>query len=110
MYGVALFVAFSSIISGSSGAVSPNNALEYYMMTFMLVVGSAVWAYVISTGCAVIATMDPNGMHYRRMMDELNHFAKDKHLPANMTVKLYAHARHASNLRLSAAPCSDMRA
>ena len=52
----------------------------------MCVMGSAVWAYVISSGCGIIATLDPNGVQYRHMMDELNYFAKDKRLPREMTV------------------------
>ena len=47
-----------------------------------------VWAYVISSGCGIIATLNPNGVHYRHMMDELNYFARDKRLPSEMTIKL----------------------
>jgi hypothetical protein len=47
-----------------------------------------VWAYVISSGCGIIATLNPNGVQYRHTMDELNFFARDKRLPKEMTVKL----------------------
>lgn len=88
IYSVALYVAFSSIFSGSGGTVVPASPLEYYFQTLMMLVGSSIWAYVISSGCGIIATLNPNGVHYRHMMDELNYFAIDKKLPREMTVKL----------------------
>jgi hypothetical protein len=54
----------------------------------MMLVGSSVWAYVISSGCGIIATLDPSGVHYRHMMDELNYFAREKRLPVAMRIKL----------------------
>ena len=60
MYGVALYVAFTTIFSGSGGQVVPANALEYYVMTVMMLMGSSVWAYVISSGCGIISTLNPN--------------------------------------------------
>jgi hypothetical protein len=40
-----------------------------------------VSADVISNGCGIIATLNPNALYYRHMMDELNYFARDKRLP-----------------------------
>ena len=54
----------------------------------MMILGSSVWAYVLSSGCGIIATLNPNGVHYRHVMDELNYFAKEKRLPKVMTIKL----------------------
>ena len=89
VYGVAIFTAFSIIFSGGPGpAPPPVSILEYYFMTFMLVVGSFVWAYVISSGCGILATLNPNGVHFHNMMDELNYFCREKQLPRAMTVKL----------------------
>ena len=88
MYGVAIYVALATITSGTSGMISPASPLEYYLMTLMGIVGSGVWAYVLSSACSILASLDPNGMHYRNMMDELNYFSKDKNLPQMMVVKL----------------------
>ena len=54
----------------------------------IMVIGAFVWAYVISSGCGIIATLNPHRVHYRNVMDELNYFAKDKKLPRLVTVKL----------------------
>ena len=87
IYGVAIHVAFSSITGGSSGNISPATAIEFYLHTAMMVVGSFVWAYVISNACGILATLDPNTVHYHHMMDTLNSFARDKCLPREMTVQ-----------------------
>ena len=88
LYGVAIYIAFSNIFSGSSGTIVPASPLEYYTQAVMMLIGSSVWAYVISNGVAIFATLNPNGVHYRQMMDELNFFARDKRLPKEMLVKL----------------------
>ena len=128
---MALYVALTTIFSGSGGTIVPANSFEYYCQSLMMLLGSSVWAYVISSGCGIIATLgkhqrsrsgprqplrlfqaslccsskpasaaayvpssipsvraDPNGVHYRTKMDELNFFAKDKRLPRDMTIKL----------------------
>ena len=67
-YGVALYVALTTIFSGSGGTIVPANSFEYYCQSLMMLLGSSVWAYVISSGCGIIATLDPNGVHCRRAL------------------------------------------
>ena len=88
LYSVALFISLSNIFSGSTGAVQPASPSEYYIQSLMMVLGCSVWAYVIANAVAIFATLNPNAVHYRRMMDELNYFAADKRLPKPMLVKL----------------------
>jgi hypothetical protein len=38
----------------------------------MNLLASMVWAYAITTGCGIMATLNPNELHYRHTMDELN--------------------------------------
>ena len=67
-YGVAIFLAYASITSSSSGSISPVSPLEFYLLTAANVFGSAVWAYVISSACGIIATLNPTALHYRHLM------------------------------------------
>ena len=53
-----------------------------------MLIGSAIWAYIISAGCGVIATLNPQSVEFRQTMDELNYFARDKALPPQLVVKL----------------------
>ncbi len=54
------YVAFSAIFSGSGGTIVPARPAEYYTQALMMLLGSSVWAYVISSGCGIIATLNPN--------------------------------------------------
>ena len=60
VYGVALYIAFSNIFSGSCGTIPPASPSEYYIQSLMMLVGSSVWAYVISSACGILATLNPN--------------------------------------------------
>ena len=53
-----------------------------------MLIGSCVWAYIISAGCGIIATLNPQGVEFRQTMDELNYFSRDKNLPQALTIKL----------------------
>ena len=74
-YVMALYVALNNIFGGSC-EINPGNFLEFYVQAAMLLLGSAVWAYVISSSCGIIATLNPSVLHYRHLMDELNYFAR----------------------------------
>jgi hypothetical protein len=80
IYSVATYVALNIITSGSAGSINPSSVVEYYFSTLIAIVGSGVWAYVISSGCGILATLDPHGVHFRHMMDELNVFSREKNL------------------------------
>ena len=54
----------------------------------MMLIGSSVWAYIISAGCGIVATLDPQRVEFRQTMDELNYFSADKRLPRSLTIKL----------------------
>lgn len=88
IYGVSIFLAFSMITSGTTGVISPSSTAEYYTFTFMSILGCGVWAFCISSACGILSTLDPHGIHFRHMMDELNVFAKEKNLPRMQTIRL----------------------
>ena len=88
LYGVALYVALACIFSGSGGSIVPASPLEYYVQAFMMMLGSAVWAYVVANGVSILSTLNPHKVHYRNQMDQLNFFADDKKLPKEMLVRL----------------------
>jgi len=88
IYGVSIYCAFSLIFGCGPGPSSPTTPVEYYVQMVVMVIGAFVWAYVISSGCGIIATLNPERVRFRNMMDELNFFARDKKLPRPVTVKL----------------------
>ena len=73
IYIVAMHTSLLAMFGGV-GSVAPNNYLEYAFLTFILLTGCFFWAYVISTLCSLLATLDPHKTQFRNTMDELNHF------------------------------------
>ena len=43
LYGVALYVAISNILGGPTD-ISPANYVEFYCQSFMMLIGSSLWA------------------------------------------------------------------
>lgn len=112
LYGVSLYVALGNMFGGCAAvredarvctaraharvpvrpcrryAIEPASYVEFYVQSLMTLIGSCVWAYIIGAGCAIVATLDPQGIEFRQTMDELNYFSRDKKLPQDLTIRL----------------------
>ena len=75
LYGACLYTALANMFGGYA-ELSPANYAEFYVQSFMTLVGSCIWAYIISAGCGIISTLDPQGVEFRQTMDELNYFSR----------------------------------
>ena len=87
IYIVAMHTSLLAMFGGV-GSVAPNNYLEYAFLTFILLTGCFFWAYVISTLCSLLATLDPHKTQFRNTMDELNHFMVDNQLRTDHRVRI----------------------
>lgn len=87
LYGASLYVSLNNIFGGSC-ELHPANYVEYYAQCLMMLVGSSIWAFVIGSGCGIIATLNPERIEYRQTMDQVNYFAKSRRLPPHLTFKL----------------------
>ena len=97
LYGVALYVALNNIFGGSC-EIQAGNYREFFVQSFMLIIGSSVWAYVIGSACGIVATLDPSGIEHRQMMDEVNGFCKEQCVPNELTVRLRSYFRELSHI------------
>ena len=64
LYAVSLFVAVCSMF-GSVGSIAPRNYAEYITITFMMLIGSMVWAWVIGSLCGILATLNPHATQFQ---------------------------------------------
>ena len=80
VYVICLYVSLNNIFGGSC-EVNPANYVEHYVHCLMMLVGSAIWAFVIGSGCGIIATLNPERIEYRQTMDQVNYFARSRRLP-----------------------------
>ena len=60
IYMVGLYVSVVALFGGI-GSVGPTNMCEYAVLTFILFSGCFFWAYVISSLCSMLATLNPHG-------------------------------------------------
>ena len=76
LYFVSMYVSVLAMFGGV-GSITPQNFMEYSVLTAMLLFGSMVWAWVIGSLCGILATLNPHVTLFRYTMDELNHFMND---------------------------------
>jgi hypothetical protein len=60
----------------------------------MMLCGSCVWAYVIGSGCGILATLNPALLEYRQQLDELNVFLREHEMPQDIRVRLRGYFRN----------------
>ena len=87
IYVIALYVSIVAMFGGV-GSVPPSNRFEYGVLVFILFTGCFFWAYVISTLCALLSTLNPHKTEFRNTMDALNHFMDDYHLTTDHRVRI----------------------
>ena len=87
IYLVALYVSLIAMFGGI-GTIGPYNLTEYAVLTFILFTGCFFWAYVISSLCSMLATLNPHTTAFRNTMDELNHFMDDHQFGTDHRVRI----------------------
>jgi len=97
LYGVSFYVALAALF-GSPTEISCANYVEFYVLSIMMLCGSAIWAYILGSGCGIIATLSPHLTEHRQTMDELNYFCRDKGLPRDLTMRLRTYFGHTTHL------------
>ena len=66
----------------------PHNLAEYLVLTFILFTGCFFWAYVISSLCSMLATLNLHVTAFRNTMDELNNFMDDHNFNLDHRVRI----------------------
>jgi hypothetical protein len=100
LYGLALYVAMNNIFGGGC-EITAGNYWEFYLETLMLLIGSALWAYIIGSACGIISTLSPVGVEYRQTMDQLNSFVDEQGIPLELASRLRAFFRNSRHLILT---------
>ena len=93
LYGVCIYTALTNIFGGAC-EIYPMHWSEYFVQAAMMLCGSCVWAYVIGSGCGILATLNPALLEYRQQMDELNVFVREHEMPTEIRVRLRGYFRN----------------
>ena len=67
LYFVSMYVSVLAMFGGV-GSITPQNFMEYSVLTAMLLFGSMVWAWVIGSLCGILATLNPHVTSSTRWM------------------------------------------
>jgi hypothetical protein len=86
-YSAALYV----VSSVSAILASPGNAVEQTVAILLMLAGGTLWANVTGTFCQVLSTMAPEVGEFRRSMDQLNRFMRQRGLPPELRGRLRAY-------------------
>lgn len=79
--------------------ISPANYIEFLVQGLMMLLGSSLWAYIIGSGCSIVATLTPNAEEHRRIISMLNYFVRDKKLDPDLALRLRRYYNETNQLR-----------
>ncbi|CAE7464342.1 unc-103 [Symbiodinium natans] len=88
IYCLSLYWAIMTLTSIGYGDITPQTEKEYWVASFCMIAMATVWAFVIGQMCAVVATLLPHDVAFKRTMDDLNWLLKDSQMPEPLRLKL----------------------
>jgi len=97
LWVAGLYVAMIQL-GGGVGSIVPENFIEYLVFFVCMLVGSVLWAMVVGTICATLATGDPHTIAFKQNMDQLNYFLEDMQMPQELRIRVREYLRNTREL------------
>ena len=97
LWVAGLYVAMIQM-GGGVGSIVPQNFPEYLLFFLCIVIGSVLWAMVVGTICATLATGDPHTIAFKQNMDSLNYFLDDMNMPQELRIRAREYLRNCRDL------------
>mmetsp|Transcript_50966 Transcript_50966/g.114484 ORF Transcript_50966/g.114484 Transcript_50966/m.114484 type:complete len:605 (-) Transcript_50966:40-1854(-) len=88
VYCLAVYWAIMTLTSIGYGDITPQTETEYWVASFCMIAMATVWAFVIGQMCAVVSTLLPHDVEFKRTMDDLNWLLSDSQIPQQLRQKL----------------------
>lgn len=97
LWMAGLYVAMIQL-GGGVGSIVPENFIEYCVFFACILIGSVLWAMVVGTICATLATGDPHTIAFKQNMDQLNYFLEDMNMPQELRIRVREYLRNTREL------------
>ena len=107
LYCVCLYVALSNIFGGPCD-ITPANYGEFMAQSFMMFIGSSLWAYIIGCGVSIVATLNPSNDEHRRIIGMLNYYVRDKRVDPELSERLRLYFNETSRMRYYASKNEEL--
>lgn len=105
---VASFSWSTMVITGTGGTdfyPSSKSTPETMLVTFLVLIGAILWTQVLASFCDVATNADPQALHFRQTLDDMNAFLSAHCLSPAMCVRVreYLYAQRDCQMRLETA-------
>ena len=98
-YLVSLYFATMTLTTIGYGDVGTTTDGERLIATFYMLVGAAVYAYMVGVLCGVVAGMDQMTQDYNNTMDQLTAYMEEIRLPSDKKPMVREYFQHCRTLR-----------
>ena len=95
-YLAALYWSVMTVTTIGFGDITPATSMERAFLILVMLVGGAMYAYIVGAICGIVASMDEATIAYHQTVDHLNNYMEETGLPENVRVKMreyFAHCR-----------------
>ena len=86
-YVASLYWALMTLTTIGYGDIRPVNELERVLAIFCMLLGSAMFAYVVGTMCSVVEGLSMTSLAFQERMDRLNEFMDTVKLPKSIRIR-----------------------
>lgn len=88
VYLASLHMACMTMTTVGYGDIGPNSKAEYVTIILTMGSGGIVWAFLLGSITAMLASGNPRHLKYREVMDDINFMIADNRLPSDLAERM----------------------